>query len=81
MTPGNASNVVVSQINERAPDTYDIKFSLSQQSQGIATRPDQDELMTYINDFLQRKKESGELSALHEEWVGAPLPDFVGKAE
>lgn len=76
-----ASNVVVSQINERAPDTYDIKFSLSQQSQGIATRPDQDELMAYINDFLKRKKESGELSALHEEWVGAPLPDFVGKAE
>lgn len=76
-----ASNVVVSQLNERAPGEYDVKFSLSKQSQAIATRPGQDELMAYINDFLARKKESGELNALHEEWVGGPLPDFVAETE
>ncbi|MFC6488660.1 transporter substrate-binding domain-containing protein [Nitratireductor sp. GCM10026969] len=76
-----ASNVVVAQLNERAPGEYDMKFSLSKQSQGIATRPDQDELMAYINDFLQRKKESDELNALHEEWVGGPLPEFVGETQ
>ena len=76
-----ASNVVVSQLNERAPGEYDVKFSLSKQSQAIATRPGQDELVAYINDFLARKKESGELNALHEEWVGGPLPGFVAEAE
>ncbi|WP_099867621.1 transporter substrate-binding domain-containing protein [Pararhizobium haloflavum] len=72
-----ASNTVIAQINEAAPDQYSTKFSLAQQSQGIATRKGADELMTYINDFLARKKESGELNALHEEWVGNPLPEFV----
>ena len=74
-----ASNVVVSQIQEAQPDQYDVKFSLQQQSQGIATRPGQDELMAYINDLLARKKEGGELNALHEEWLGAPLPEFVAE--
>jgi polar amino acid transport system substrate-binding protein len=72
-----ASNTVIAQINEVAPDRFDTKFSLSQQSQGIATRKGADELMAYINDFLARKKESGELNALHEQWVGNPLPEFV----
>jgi polar amino acid transport system substrate-binding protein len=72
-----ASNVVVAQVQAAQPDTYDVKFSLRQQSQGIATRPGADELMAYINDFIARKKESGELNALHEKWIGAPLPEFV----
>jgi polar amino acid transport system substrate-binding protein len=72
-----ASNVVVAQIEATAPGRFDTKFSLQQQSQGIVTRPGQDEMMDYINDFLDRIKESGELNALHEEWLGAPLPEFV----
>lgn len=76
-----ASNVVVAQLNERSPGSYDVKFSLSKQSQAIATRPDQDEMMAYINDFLARKKENGELNELHQEWVGGPLPEFVAETE
>lgn len=72
-----ASNVVIAQIQAAQPDQYDTKFSLRQQSQGIVTRPGADEMMTYINDFLGRVKESGELDALHEEWIGSPLPEFV----
>ncbi|WP_338609316.1 transporter substrate-binding domain-containing protein [Pelagibacterium nitratireducens] len=72
-----ASNVVISQINTMAPDQFDTKFSLRQQSQAIAVRPGSDELLAYINDFLGRVKEDGSLNALHEEWVGGPLPEFV----
>jgi polar amino acid transport system substrate-binding protein len=72
-----ASNVVVAQVQAVQPDEYDVKFSLRQQSQGIATRPGADDLMATINDFLARKKADGELNALHEKWIGAPLPEFV----
>ncbi|HWJ86715.1 MAG TPA: transporter substrate-binding domain-containing protein [Pelagibacterium sp.] len=76
-----ASNVVISQIQSMAPDRFDTKFSLRQQSQAIAVRPGNDELLAYINDFLDRVKEDGRLNALHEEWVGGPLPDFVISGE
>jgi polar amino acid transport system substrate-binding protein len=72
-----ASNTVIEQIEQAAPGRFDKKFTLRQQSQGIATRPGVTEMMAAINDFLTRKKESGELDALHEKWTGAPLPDFV----
>ena len=72
-----ASNVVISQIEAMAPDRFDTKFSLRQQSQAIAVRPGSEELLSYINDFLARVKEDGSINALHEEWVGGPLPEFV----
>jgi polar amino acid transport system substrate-binding protein len=75
-----ASNTVIQQIEQAAPGRFDKKFTLRQQSQGIATRPGAGEMMAAINDFLTRKKKSGELNALHEKWTGAPLPDFVAKA-
>ncbi len=76
-----ASNVVVSQVQSMAPDRFDVKFSLRRQSQGIAIRPGQDELMGHVNAFLDKVKESGELNVLHEQWVGGPLPEFVAVAE
>jgi polar amino acid transport system substrate-binding protein len=76
-----ASNVVISQIESMAPGRFDTKFSLRRQSQAIAVRPGSDELLAYINDFLVRVKEDGSLNALHEEWVGGPLPDFVVSGE
>lgn len=74
-----ASNTVIAQIQQVAPDRFEPKFSLRQQSQAIATRPGADEFMAYINDFLTRKKESGELNAIHEKWLGSALPEFVAQ--
>lgn len=76
-----ASNVVIAQIQAIAPDRFDTKFSLQQQSQAIAVRPGSDDLLAYINDFLVRVKADGRLNALHEEWVGGPLPEFVTATE
>lgn len=75
-----ASNTVVAQVESVRPDTYDTKFSLSQQRQGIATRPGSTELMAAINDFLTKVKQDGELNELHEKWLDAPLPDFIAKS-
>lgn len=76
-----ASNVVIAQINQAAPDRFDTKFTLRQQSQGIAVRKESDELLAYVNDFLNRVKEGGELNAIHEEWLQSPLPDFLAETQ
>lgn len=75
-----ASNVVIAQLEEMAPDRFDVKFDLSQQVQGIAVRPGSDELLARINEFLDKVKDNGELNAIHEKWLDAPLPEFVAEA-
>src|SRR5690606_31931297 len=50
------SNTVIAQLEQIAPDRFDIKFDLSEQVQGIAVRPGSTELLDYINDFLDRVK-------------------------
>ncbi len=72
-----ASNTVIAELEGMAPERFDTKFDLARQMQGIAVHPESDELTAYLDDFLARAKENGELNAIHEEWLDAPLPDFV----
>ena len=74
-----ASNIIMAQIKQVAGDKFDEKFELKQQVQGIAVRPGADALLAEINAFLTKVKGNGELNAIHEKWLGTPLPDFVGK--
>lgn len=75
-----ASNTVIAQLEEVAPDRFGTKFDLSQQVQGIAVRPGSDELLARINTFLDEAKETGELDQIHVQWLESPLPDFVAEA-
>ena len=75
-----ASNVVIAQLEEMAPDRFGTKFDLSQQVQGIAVRPGSDALLEEVNAFLDEAKQSGKLDEIHQKWLGAPLPDFVAEA-
>ena len=75
-----ASNTVIAQLEEVAPDRFGTKFDLSQQVQGIAVRPGSDELLAEINAFLDEVKESGTLNDIHVQWLGSPLPEFVAEA-
>lgn len=75
------SNVVATQIEQAAPGRFDQKLELSQQVQGIAVRKGSAELLEAVNAFIAKAKESGELTAIHEKWLGSPLPDFVTEAK
>ena len=75
-----ASNVVIAQLEEMAPDRFGTKFDLSQQVQGIAVRPGSDALLEEINAFLDEAKQSGTIDEIHQQWLGAPLPQFVAEA-
>ncbi|MBP0616867.1 transporter substrate-binding domain-containing protein [Jiella mangrovi] len=72
-----ASNTVIAQIQKLRPDTYDKKFDLAQQVQGVAVKPGSDELLKEINQYLTEAKKDGKLNAIHEKWLGQPLPDFI----
>jgi polar amino acid transport system substrate-binding protein len=72
-----ASNIIIAQIDKVAPGRFDVKFDLAQQKQGIAVRPGADALLAEINGFIQGAKEDGKLNAIHEKWLGSPLPDFI----
>ena len=71
------SNIISSQIEAMAPGRFEVKFPLSQQVQGIAVRPGQDAFLAEINAVVEKAKADGSLSAIHEKWLGTPLPDFV----
>lgn len=75
------SNVVATQIETAAPGRFDQKIQLSQQVQGIAVRKGSSELLTAVNQFIEKVKASGELSKIHEKWLGSPLPEFVSEAK
>ncbi len=75
------SNVVAGQIDKAAPGRFDQKIQLSQQVQGIAVRKGSTELLAAVNAFIDKVKANGELSKIHEKWLGAPLPDFVATAK
>lgn len=75
------SNVVAAQIEKAAPGRFSQKLSLSQQVQGIAVRKGSTELLGAVNQFVEKVKADGELSKIHEKWLGSPLPDFVGNAQ
>jgi polar amino acid transport system substrate-binding protein len=75
------SNVVATQIETAAPGRFDQKLELSQQVQGIAVRKGSTELLEAVNAFVDKVKADGELTAIHEKWLGSPLPDFVSEAK
>lgn len=76
-----ASNIIMAQIAQVAGDRFDEKFELKRQVQGIAVRPGDDALLTEVNAFIARVKKDGQLNAIHEKWLGSPLPDFVSVTE
>ena len=69
------------QIETAAPGRFDRSFTLSQQVQGIAVRKGQVELLAAVNAFLDKVRPTAQLNAIHEKWLGAPLPDFVATEE
>lgn len=74
------SNVVAAQIEKAAPGRFNQKIELSQQVQGIAVRKGSTELLEAVNAFIQKVKADGQLNAIHEKWLGSPLPNFVAEA-
>ncbi|MTH78412.1 transporter substrate-binding domain-containing protein [Paracoccus aestuariivivens] len=70
-------------------EAYEAKYKVADNIQAMAVRKGDQEMLAFLNDFVQRNTENGKLDALYKKWIGsdrAQLPtqlqgvDFTGKA-
>jgi polar amino acid transport system substrate-binding protein len=52
------------------------KFLLNSQGNGIGIRKEDTELLAYVNDFVARIIENGQLSEINQKWFGSPLGEL-----
>lgn len=75
------SNVVAVEIDKVAPGQFDQKFLLREQLQGIAIRKGAADLQAALNAFVAEISTDGRLDAIHQKWLGSPLPEYVRDAQ
>jgi polar amino acid transport system substrate-binding protein len=73
------ADLAIEQIDKVAAGRFTKKFSLLRQKQGIVVRKGAPELLAAINAFLTQEKQSGDLAKEYEQWMKAPLPDFIAQ--
>ena len=73
------SNVCYATIQKLAPGKFDKKIELSSQFQGIAVKPHSPELLAWVNQFVGKIKQDGQLDKISQKWLGEPLPASLKK--
>jgi polar amino acid transport system substrate-binding protein len=69
-------NTIAPEVERQAPGRFETKFVVTHNPLGIAVRQGSTELLAYLNSFVQRIKVDGRLNAIHQKWLGSPLPDL-----
>lgn len=54
--------------------SFEHKFYITRQYMGVATRPGQKEINSYVNAFIDEIKANGELGAVYRKYIGDDLP-------
>jgi len=71
------NTITAQQIQTMNPQAkYEAKFVLRHQPNGITVRRGQTDLHQWINTFIYFIKNNGELDAIHQKWLNAPLPEL-----
>ena len=71
------NTITAKQIQGMNPSaSYEAKFVLRHQPNGITVRRGQADLHQWINTFVYFIKNNGELDAIHRRWFDAPLPEL-----
>jgi polar amino acid transport system substrate-binding protein len=71
------NTITAKQIKDMNPSAdYEAKMVLRHQPNGIAIRRGQTDLLQWVNTFIYFIKNNGELDAVHQKWLGAPLPEL-----
>jgi polar amino acid transport system substrate-binding protein len=73
------SNVCYLTIQKLAPGKFNKKFELSSQVQGIAVKPGEHNLLTWVNQFIDKIKGSGDLDKVNQKWLGEAMPAVLRK--
>jgi polar amino acid transport system substrate-binding protein len=65
----------------RPDNDFEQKLVLNRQYMGIAMRPGQKELNEWLNAFVDKMRDSGELEKLSQKWIHQPLPELPAQLE
>lgn len=69
-------------INKARPDNdFEQKLVLNRQYMGIAMQPGQKELNEWLNRFIDKVRDNGQLEALNQKWIHQPLPELPNSLE
>lgn len=69
-------------INKAVPNhSFEHKFYITRQYMGMATRPGQKEINTYLNGFIDEIKANGELNAIYKKHIGEDMPGMPEKID
>jgi polar amino acid transport system substrate-binding protein len=72
-----AGTLVVQEIDQIAPEgAFETKFALYTQVHGIVMRPDQQELLDWVNQFVADISADGSLNEISQKWLGTDLPEL-----
>jgi polar amino acid transport system substrate-binding protein len=71
------NTVMLGAVAKSNPDLHlETKITLRRQYNAMAVRMDAFELKQWVGTFLYQVKLNGELDALHQKWIGVPLPEL-----
>ena len=77
-----ANTTYILNINKALPNNdIEQKLVLNRQYMGIAMRPGQKELNEWLNTFIDKVRDDGELEKLSQKWIGLPLPALPATLE
>lgn len=77
-----ASNTQLINIDQVAgAGKFATKLTLTRNFQSVAVRPGEREFVTYINDFIGRKTQSGELPTLFRKWFNMDFKEMPDSGE
>lgn len=77
-----ANTTYMININKARPDNdFEQKLVLNRQYMGIAMRPGQKELNEWLNRFVDKVRDGGQLDALFRKWINQPLPELPASLE
>ena len=65
----------------RPDNDFEQKLVLNRQYMGIAMRPGQKELNEWLNAFVDKVRDDGELEKLSQKWIHQPLPELPSKLD
>lgn len=69
-------------INKAVPNhSFEHKFYITRQYMGMATRPGQKEINTYLNGFIDEIRANGVLAAIYKKHIGEDLPALPEKID
>jgi polar amino acid transport system substrate-binding protein len=72
-------DLVTNDVIKKNPDkTLENKFVLTSTPAGITLRHGEPDLLRWVNTFVYVHRNDGELSKLHQKWLGVPIADLPG---